>query len=69
MPPKQSNKLKQKPMAFRLFKKTFQKILSETPLPEGDIWKIQTLQNAALQNDEGWMEMLYRTRAKLVFKI
>jgi len=68
MPPKQSNKSKQKPMAFRLFKSVFEDILYWTPLPNGDIWTFQTLQNAGLRNNQGWMEVLYRTRAKLVFK-
>ncbi len=55
-------------MAFRLFKSTFKEILSETPLPYGHIWKLQTLQNAGIRNDHGWMEILYRTCSKLVFK-
>ncbi len=66
--PKKSDHLMRKHMSYRLFKATFNEILFETPLPYGDRWKLLTLENAGLRNDEGWMELLYRTRAALVFK-
>jgi len=54
-------------MSFRLFKSIFEQILFETPLPNGDIWKIQTLENAGLRNNQGWMEVLYQNFAWLIF--
>jgi len=63
---KKSNRRIQKPMSFRLFKSIFDEILRETPFPDGDIWNIQSLQNASLRNDQGWLEVLYRTRARLI---
>jgi len=65
--PQKSNHLIQKRMSFRLFKSIFEQILFETPLPNGDIWKIQTLENAGLRNNQGWMEVLYRNFAWLIF--
>ncbi len=61
--PQKSNHLIQKRMSFRSFKSIFEQILLETPLPNEDTWKLQTLQNAGLRNDQGWMEVLYRTYA------
>ena len=56
-------------MTFRLFEQIFDEILYETPLPHEHYWKLQRLTNRSLNNDRNWLEVLYRTRAKSVFKI
>ncbi len=47
-------------MSFRKFKLFFEEILRENPLPGGHIWKMQTLQDAGLRDDQDWFEVLYR---------
>jgi hypothetical protein len=53
-------------MSYGEYRSVFNKILYETPLPNGDRWNLLTLQNAGLRNTQGWWEMLYRTHGKLV---
>jgi hypothetical protein len=55
-------------MSYPKFQAIFYGILSQTPLPNGDKWNLKPLQNADLRNEHDWIEVLYRTRATLVFK-
>ncbi|CAF0732429.1 unnamed protein product [Rotaria sordida] len=51
-------------MSFKAFQSTFYEILSDSPLPNGHIWKLQPLENAGFRDKRHWFEVLYRTRAR-----
>jgi hypothetical protein len=55
-------------MSYREFESVFHGILHDTPLPNGDRWDIKPLRNSDLRNEHDWIEVLYRTCARLVFK-
>ncbi|CAF0725123.1 unnamed protein product [Rotaria sordida] len=50
-------------MSLKAFESTFYEILSDSPLPNGHIWKLQPLKNASFRDNRHWFEVLYRTRA------